>query len=195
MKRLLSPLVLALSASPALAHLDPVAHSSFLAGATHPLLGLDHILAMVAVGLWAATLGGRAWLFVPAAFMVVMAVGYAIALAGIGLPLVEPMILASTVVLGLVAAAAVKVDVRYAGALVGLFAIFHGHAHGGELGQAGAASFGLGFLLATIALHAAGIAVVICADRIAPKLGSARSPLVCGIGGAVAFAGLGLMLT
>jgi len=93
---------------PALAHLDPVAHGSFAAGFTHPVFGLDHILAMVAVGLWAALLGGRSVLLVPAGFVFAMLAGFGLALAGVGLPFVEPVILASVIVLGLLAAVAVR---------------------------------------------------------------------------------------
>src|SRR5690606_9900488 len=89
--------VLAASASPALAHLDPAEHGSFAAGFTHPLFGADHVVAMVAVGLWAAMLGGRALWAVPAAFVAVMALGFVLSALGVPLPFVEPAILASVV--------------------------------------------------------------------------------------------------
>lgn len=145
--------------APALAHLNPDEHGSFLAGVSYPLFGIDHVLAMVAVGLWAALLGGRALWLVPAAFVGTMAAGFAAALGGAQLPFVEPMILASVVVIGLLAAMALKVRVWAGVAMVGFFAFFHGHAHGGELGSAGAVSFGLGFALATALLHAGGTGV------------------------------------
>ena len=153
---------MALLATPALAHLDPAEHGSFAAGLSHPLFGADHILAMVAVGLWAALLGSRGqrsalWL-VPAAFVGAMVIGFAAALAGLALPFVEPAILASVVVIGLAAAIALNVPAAAAMAMVGFFAFFHGHAHGGEIGSAGALSFGLGFALSTALLHLAGIA-------------------------------------
>src|SRR5690606_18725043 len=91
----------ALVASPALAHVGPGAHDSFAAGFGHPFSGLDHMLAMVAVGLWAAMLGGRALILVPAAFVGVMMLGFIAGAAGVPLPFVEPAILASVVVLGL----------------------------------------------------------------------------------------------
>jgi urease accessory protein len=100
-----------LGAGPAFAHLDPGAHGSFMAGVSHPLLGWDHVLAMVAVGLWAAMIGGRAVLAVPLAFVGAMALGFALALAGAPLPIVEPVVLASVVALGLLVAAAVRLPV------------------------------------------------------------------------------------
>ena len=150
--------MLAASTLPAFAHLDPVAHGSFAAGFSHPLFGIDHILAMVAVGLWAALLGGRALWLVPTAFVATMAAGFGGALIGVPLPFVEPVILASVVTIGLVAAIALRVSTGAAMAMVGFFALFHGHAHGGELGSAGAMAFAGGFAIATALLHAAGVA-------------------------------------
>ena len=150
--------MLAAGTLPAFAHLDPVAHGSFAAGFSHPPFGADHILAMVAVGLWAALLGGRALWLVPAAFVATMAAGFGGALIGAPLPLVEPVILASVVTIGLLAAMALRVPTGAAMAMVGFFAFFHGHAHGGELGAAGALSFAVGFAAATALLHAAGVA-------------------------------------
>lgn len=156
----ISMAVLMLAATPALAHLSPVehSHSSFAEGFAHPFSGLDHILAMVAVGLWAAMLGGKALITVPAAFVGVMVLGFAAALMGLPLPFVEPVILASVVVLGLAVAFALPVSPAVGAIIVGFFAFFHGHAHGGEMGSATFLAYGLGFALATIVLHAAGIA-------------------------------------
>ncbi|NDV01106.1 HupE/UreJ family protein [Pseudoroseicyclus tamaricis] len=148
-----------LIASPALAHLDPGTHGSLAAGLSHPVFGLDHILAMVSVGLWAVVLGGRALWALPAAFVGAMVLGYGAALAGMPLPAVEPMVLASVFILGLAVALAFAVPLGAAAGLVALFGVFHGHAHGGELGAAGALQFGVGFMLATAALHAVGVAV------------------------------------
>lgn len=148
---------LAVTAVPAFAHLNPEEHGSFMAGFSHPLFGLDHIPVMVAVGLWAAQIGGKALWGVPAAFVTTMAVGFGLALAGIDLPFVEPAILASVVALGLLVAMAVKLDTAASAAIVATFALFHGHAHGGELGSAGAFEFGVGFVVATALLHIAGI--------------------------------------
>lgn len=152
-------------ATPAFAHLPPGEYGSFLAGLTHPIYGLDHVLAMVAVGLWAAQLGGRAVVWLPTAFVGTMIAGFALALAGMPLPFVEPAILASIVVLGAVVALALKPGRTSAVAIVAVFAIFHGHAHGGELGGAKAIQFGLGFAAATALLHAAGVGVAVAAKE------------------------------
>ncbi|MCD7111529.1 HupE/UreJ family protein [Rhizobium sp. DKSPLA3] len=157
----------ALSAAPAFAHLDPAEHGSMMAGITHPLSGLDHVLVMVAVGLWAAQMGGRALLAVPTAFVVTMALGFALALSGLHLPFVEPAILASIVALGLLVAMAVRMPAAAGAGVVGIFALFHGYAHGGELGAATALPFGLGFAISTAALHAAGIGLGLLIGRMA----------------------------
>lgn len=149
--------ILAVTTAPAFAHLDPAGHGSFLAGVTHPLSGADHMLAMIAVGLWAAQIGRGARWAVPAAFVSVMALGFVLALARSRLPFVEPGILASVVGLGLLVALAIRVPAAIGAVIVGLFALFHGHAHGGELGAASALTFSLGFLVSTAALHAVGV--------------------------------------
>ena len=136
-KRALIALAIATAATvPAFAHLDPSEHGSFAAGFSHPLFGLDHILAMVAVGLWAAMQGGRAVWVVPAAFVGTMALGFAAAIAGVPLPFVEPVILASVIFIGIAVALALPIPTSAVAAMVGFFAFFHGHAHGGELGDA-----------------------------------------------------------
>lgn len=158
--------LLGASSAPALAHLNPAEHGSLMAGVSHPLFGLDHILAMVAVGLWAALLAQseandtsnrRALWLVPTAFVGTMCLGFAAALLELPLPFVEPVILASVVVIGLLAAVALNVPTGLAMVMVGFFAFFHGYAHSGELGSAGALSFGIGFALSTVILHLAGI--------------------------------------
>lgn len=169
MNRILLTLALSIFASPAFAHLDPDQHGSFAAGFSHPLFGADHILAMVAVGLWAALLGGAALWQAPSAFVGAMAIGFAAALVGMPLPFVEPMILASVIVIGLFAAFALQVPVAAGMAILAVFAFFHGHAHGGELGTAGAMSFAIGFVIATALLHAAGVLFCLWITRIAGK--------------------------
>lgn len=160
MKRLSLALILSLTAaSPAFAHLDPAAHGSLAAGFSHPLFGADHILAMVGVGLWAFIVGGHAVWAIPTAFVATMVLGFAAALGGIGLPFVEPVIAASVVALGLLALVALQVPVPIGMAVVGFFALFHGYAHGGELGEATSVSFMTGFALATVLLHVAGIGI------------------------------------
>jgi len=157
MKRLIVPLAMMLSASPALAHLDPAEHGSLMAGFSHPMFGADHLLAMVAVGLLAVTMAGRAVVALPLAFMTGMAAGFGLALAGLTLPLVEPMILASVMVIGGLTALAVRLPLGAVAALVATFGAFHGFAHGGEIGIAGEVPFGIGFLIGTGLLHTAGI--------------------------------------
>ena len=176
---------LAATTAPAFAHLNPEEHGSFMAGLSHPLFGLDHILVMVAVGLWAAQIGGKALWGVPAAFVSTMAIGFGLAVAGIGLPFVEPAILASVVALGLLVAMAVKLDTVASAAIVAVFALFHGHAHGGELGTAGALEFGIGFVAATALLHVAGIGLGLGIARLSGGPIAARV-----IGGLTALAGL-----
>lgn len=176
---------LAVTAAPAFAHLNPEEHGSFMAGVSHPLFGLDHILVMVAVGLWAAQIGGKALWGVPAAFVATMAIGFGLALAGVDLPFVEPAILASVVALGLLVAMAVKLDTAASAAIVAVFALFHGHAHGGELGSAGALEFGIGFVVATALLHVAGIGLGLSIARLSGGAIAARL-----LGAITALAGL-----
>jgi urease accessory protein len=146
---------------------------------------------MVAVGLWAAQIAsvpGRkaALAIVPATFVATMAAGFALALAGVHLPFVEPGILASVIGLGLLVAMAVRLPVAMSAAIVAVFALFHGHAHGAELGAAGAWRFGVGFVISTAFLHVAGIAIGLAAGRAAPVLTRIA-------GGLTALAGLSLV--
>jgi urease accessory protein len=116
-----------------------------------------------------------------------MAVGFGLAVAGVALPFVEPAILASVIGLGLLVAAAVRLPVAASAAVVGLFALFHGHAHGGELGSAGALSFGLGFLVATAALHGAGVALGMTVSRLGPTVARILGLATVVGGAAIAF--------
>jgi len=127
------------------------------AGFAHPLTGLDHMLAMFAVGIWAAQLGGRALWAVPATFVGSMALGGLLGFAGLHAPLMEPMIAASVLALGLLIAFAVKRKAPGA-ALIAVFALFHGLAHAiGLPHHDSAAGYAIGFLAATILLHVAGV--------------------------------------
>jgi urease accessory protein len=192
MKRrlLLAATIFAASTMPAFAHLDPAEHGSLLAGFTHPLSGLDHILVMIAVGLWAAQIGGRALWVVPSAFVGTMAFGFALAITGVHLPFVEPAILASVVALGLLVAMAVRMETTACAAVVGVFALFHGYAHGGELGAAGALPFSTGFVIATALLHIAGIGLGLGIGRLSSGRVISRI-----LGGLTAFAGLALIFS
>lgn len=141
----------------ALAHTGVGHTSGFWAGVGHPFSGADHMLAMIAVGLWAAQMGGRALWTVPAAFVGLMLVGGGLAMAGVALPLVEQGILVSVMVLGVMIAAAFRLPVLLSVLIVGFFAIFHGHAHGTEMPSlSGAVSYSLGFALSTVSLHVGG---------------------------------------
>jgi urease accessory protein len=145
-----------LAPTAASAHIANGSHG-FVHGFLHPLGGADHVLAMVAVGLLACQLGGRALWLVPGTFMAVMALGGMLALAGGAMPGVEPGIAASVIVLGALVALGMKAPVA-AAAIAGVFAIFHGHAHGSELPDgAAAAAYASGFLSATALLHGGGI--------------------------------------
>lgn len=191
-KLLLAMLIVASATTPAFAHLDPATHGSFMAGFSHPLFGLDHILAMVAVGLWAATLGRKATLVVPAAFVGTMALGFSAAIIGMPLPFVEPVVLASVIFVGILVALAMPLPLSGVAGTVAFFAFFHGYAHGGELGAAGALNFAVGFIVATAALHAAGIALGVTATRL---LNGQRGKLFTRIlGGATAIGGLYLAI-
>jgi urease accessory protein len=180
--------LLAVFLLPALAQAHPgvPGHThGFVNGLAHPLTGLDHICAMVAVGLWAAQRGGRALWLVPAVFVSVMILGGALGLAAVPVPFVEPGIAASVLVLGVLIAAAVRLPLPASALLVGLFALFHGYAHGAEMpGSASGLAYGLGFVAATASLHLLGIGLGLLAQR----FGSAR--LVRYAGAAIAACGI-----
>ncbi len=150
---------LCLFAGTASAHTGSHTVTGFVSGLTHPLLGLDHLLAMVAIGLWAAQQGGRALWAVPAAFVGAMGMGGGLAWAGLSLPYVETGIAASVLVLGLLIATQRQWAVTVGMAIAAGFALFHGYAHGLEMPQATSpALYALGFVLATLGLHGLGMA-------------------------------------
>jgi urease accessory protein len=150
--------VLCLFAGSASAHPGHMA-AGFAGGLAHPFLGLDHLLAMIAIGLWAAQQGGRALWAVPAAFVGAMVLGGGLAWAGLPLPQAETGIAASVLVLGLLIATQRQWAVTAGMAIAAGFAIFHGYAHGMEMLQATSpALYALGFILATVSLHGVGIA-------------------------------------
>lgn len=143
-----------------IAHAHPGHGGGMMAGIAHPLFGFDHLLAMVAVGIWAYQLGGCAKWLVPASFVALMAVAGGVGMAGIGLPMVEAGIAASVLVLGLLIAFAIRVTPAFGAGIVALFAIFHGHAHGAEMPLLGSAwQYGIGFIVSTAALHGLGMAL------------------------------------
>lgn len=147
-------------ASPAIAHVQVGQATGFFTGFLHPISGLDHVLAMVAVGLWGAQLGAPAIWLLPVTFPIVMAFGGFLGLLGVPLRGVEIGIAGSAILLGAAVMTERKPPLIAAAALVGFFAIFHGHAHGTELppGQSGLL-YSLGFVVATGCLHAIGIAI------------------------------------
>jgi urease accessory protein len=151
------------SAHPGFGEIHDLAH-----GFAHPFSGLDHLIAMLAVGVFAAQLGGRALWLVPGTFVTVMAAAGVAGMLGITIPYVETGIALSVLALGAAIAFAIRVPVAVAMALVGFFAIFHGHAHGTEMpAAASGVLFGIGFVLATAALHAIGIGFGILIGRAA----------------------------
>lgn len=181
-------LTLALALSPALAFAhDGHAHSGLLAGLAHPLMGLDHLLALFAVGLWAAQQSGAARWALPLTFVVSMAGGGLLGFAGVQLPHFEAAIAASVLALGLLVTLAARLPLAAAVTLTAMFAVSHGVAHGLELPlSASPWGYALGFALATAALHAAGYGL-------SRGLPTAAAPLVRLAGAASAIAGVWLL--
>lgn len=169
----------------AYAHAGVGETSGFLHGLTHPASGLDHVCAMLAVGIWAAQMGGRSLWAVPLTFVGVMALGGILAMSGIGLLFVEQGILLSVLLLGVLIAASVRLPLWLSGGMVGTFALWHGHAHGAEVSElASGIGYALGFMLATALLHAAGIAFGLGMQRIS------RERLVQAVGAGIALCGV-----
>ena len=157
----------------------------FAGGLTHPLTGLDHICAMIAVGLWAAQRGGRALWAIPLAFVSVMALGGRLGMIGGALPMGETGIATSVLMLGVLIAAAVRLPLVVNVLIVGVFALFHGYAHGAEMpATANGLEFGTGFMLATAGLHLCGISFGLGAKR------WASMQLIRCMGGAIAVCGI-----
>jgi urease accessory protein len=153
-------LALALAAAPAEAHIRQGEASGFLSGLAHPVSGLDHIIAMVAVGLWGAQLGAPAIWLLPVTFPIVMAFGGMLGLMGVPLPYTEVGIALSAIGLGAVVAAEARPPLWVAALLVGFFAIFHGHSHGTEIPpDENGVLYSVGFVIATGLLHLAGIGI------------------------------------
>jgi urease accessory protein len=172
------------------AHIGVGPASGLAHGFAHPLTGLDHIAAMVAVGLWAAQRGGRAIWIVPLTFVTVMSVGGLLGAIGVFVPFVQPGIVASVFVLGLLIATAARLPLLASSLLVGLFAVFHGHAHGAEMPETvSGIVYGVGFVLATASLHGCGIGL----GMLARRAGSPR--LIRYAGGATAALGAYLLIS
>jgi urease accessory protein len=193
MRALASLLALSLVALPtaALAHTGHGDTTGFLHGFMHPVGGIDHVLCMVAVGVFAFVLGGRALILVPLSFVGMMAVGFLLGANGVNLPFVELGIALSSIVIGAVAASGRSMPVAAAMSLVGLFAIFHGHAHGAEMpADAGGLEYALGFMAATALLHAAGIAGALGVAKLVGKYGKIVAQIA---GGLFALGGVGVL--
>jgi len=180
----LLPVLFAVSSTLVFGHPGHGPVDGFGHGFDHPLSGWDHALAMIAVGIWAAQLGAR-WL-IPGAFVAMMSLGAVCGHMTGAVPGLDQGIAASVLILGLLIARTVRLPIGYAVALVGLFALFHGVAHGAEMpASAGGLAFGMGFVAATVLLHAGGVALgVIAAGR------SARLPQLAGW--AIAAAGVAI---
>ena len=154
------PAAIITGSSLALAHPNTGLGVGFVSGFTHPLTGLDHILAMVAVGIWGTQLRKPAIWLLPVTFPLVMSIGGALGVRGVPLPGVEIGVAASAAVLGLMIVLAARPPIYVAAVLVGAFAIFHGYAHGVELPKAAyPLAYGVGFVLSTGLLHLTGIAL------------------------------------
>ncbi|OGA28252.1 MAG: urease accessory protein [Betaproteobacteria bacterium RIFCSPLOWO2_12_61_14] len=167
------------------AHVGLGEAGGFLHGLTHPTSGLDHVCAMLAVGLWAAQTGGRSIWAVPLTFVGVMALGGALPMLGIGLPFVERGILLSVLLLGVLIAASVRLPLWLGSGMVGLFALWHGHAHGAEMpALASGIDYALGFMLATALLHVIGIAFGLGMQR------RAREHVIRAAGASIALCGM-----
>jgi len=179
-----------LAPSLAFAHTGTGQTIGFAHGFTHPVSGLDHVLAMILVGVLAWQLGGRALWLVPTTFVSVMAIGGALGMMGISVPFVEAGIAFSVIVLGAVVALDIRAPLAIAVGVVGLFAIFHGHAHGSEMpATAGGVAYAAGFMLATATLHIAGIALGYLLAKMSERQGSM---VMRSAGGTAALAGIGL---
>ena len=175
--------------SPALAHTGVGQTDSFTSGIAHPLHGTDHVLAMLAVGVWGVLAGGRAIWVWPMAFVATMLAGFAAASLGLRLPFVEPAIWSSVIILGLLVALAIKAPVWLGAAMTGLFAFFHGHVHGTEAVSGNVIPYAAGFSLATAGLLAAGIWLGFFAERLIGKVALRAMGGLTVLGGVVLIAG------
>lgn len=190
-RRLLASALVTALPTIAFAHPGVGGASGFGHGFAHPMSGVDHILAMVMVGVFACQLGGRALWLVPATFVLTMALGGAAGVAGIGLPFVEAGIATSVIALGAIVAFGIRPPVAAAMGVVGLFAIFHGHAHGAEMpDDAGGLAYAAGFMIATAILHVSGIALGALVGRLGDRFGPG---LLRSVGGIAVLAGVALL--
>lgn len=177
-----------LASGAASAHIGVSPEGGFATGLTHPFIGLDHLLAMVAVGLWAVQLGGRYLLVVPSAFVSAMMIGATVGATGIAIPQVEGVVALSVLALGALVALSTQAAWYWAVLLVATFGLFHGHAHGTEMPDFSAPwQYFAGFTIATALLHALGVA--------AGVMLKARPGILRLGGAAIGLAGSWLLLT
>lgn len=170
------------------AHVGAGHTSSWIHGLAHPIGGLDHVCAMVAVGLWAAQMGGRAVWLAPLTFVTVMALGGVLGMAAVPLAFSEQGIVMSLLVLGVLIAAAVRLPLAVSAAVIGVFALCHGYAHGAEMPQnASDLAYAAGFILSTALLHASGIGIALFAGK------TGRTEWLRLAGAAIALCGGGLL--
>lgn len=176
---------LLLLSGPAAAHTEVGVPGGLLSGFLHPLTGLDHLVAMVAVGIWGAQLGQPATWVLPVCFPAVMALGGVLGVMGVPLPATEVVVALSALVLGFAVATALRVPFWAAAILVSVFAVFHGYAHGTDLPTAAnALAYGVGFVTATGMLHAAGILIgVLIRWPAGAQAVRALGALIAGLGG------------
>jgi len=188
---LLGAALLTIAATAAQAHTGIGDANGFVYGLAHPIVGIDHVLVMVAVGVFAAQFGGRALWLVPLSFVSMMTVGGVLGMAGVGLPLVEVAIGLSVVAVGLAIAVGFNIPIAAAMALVGFFAVFHGQAHGAEMPEtASGLEYGIGFVMATASLHALGIGLGISFGRTGEAFGNGVLKVA---GSAMALAGIAIL--
>lgn len=191
MLRLLPFLVAGCIVNPAFAHTGVGDTAGLLHGFLHPIRGVDHVLAMIAVGLFAALLRGRALWLVPVSFVTMMAVSGTLAMTGVRLPLGEFGVGLSVAALGAVIAFRVDMPVAAAMAFVGFFAIFHGYVHGAEMPEtASGLQYGIGFLLATALLHACGVGLGVTLGALGEV---SRRRIMRSAGAAMVLAGIGFV--
>lgn len=187
--RLLVVTALAVSAPMALAHSGHGHTSGFEAGFLHPFMGLDHLVAMLAVGLWAGRLGGKATFIVPVAFVGTMIIACILAVMGLHVPFMEQGIVLSVIALGILLAAASKFSTPICAVMVAAFAFFHGAAHGSEMpAELSSVMFVIGFSAASMILHVAGIAL----NSILPTVNNHIITRIAG--GVIALTGLSMAI-
>ncbi|WP_354066411.1 HupE/UreJ family protein [Devosia sp. 2618] len=191
MRLFLALAILVLFPTISFAHTGVGDTAGFFHGFEHPIGGIDHVLAMVAGGVFAFVLGGRALWLVPLSFVTMMVAGFALGVTQVDLPYVELGIALSSVVIGAAAALGRAMPVAAAMTLVGLFAVFHGHAHGAEMPtDASGLTYAAGFAVATALLHLSGIASTAAIARLIGKYGKYAAQFA---GGVFAIGGIGVL--